>query len=219
MDKFESDLKDSELCTTPAPDIDDLVTQYNKTLSLLLDKHAPVVSTTQSQERKTPWYTQDIHIARQERRKLTRKWRKSRSQKDKECMITQRNKVGNMIDEAKRDYYQIAITKAGKNSQILFRTFRQLLNDNKINPMPPGRTSLQNANDFNQFFIEKIERLKARFHNKCDYSYLDGEGIKHSMTEYKPIPLEKAERLILSAPSKTCALDPVPTRVLTLALF
>ena len=79
-------------------------------------------------------------------------------------MITHRNKVSDMIDKAKKDYYQSAITKAGKDSKSLFRTFRHLLNDNKINPtMPPGRTPTQNANDFNQFFKEKIQRLKARF--------------------------------------------------------
>ena len=93
VDAFDTDLKQSELCTTPADDIDDLVTQYNETLSLLLDKHVPITSSNRSRNRKSPWYSQDIHTERQNRRKLTRQWRKSRSTKDKECMINQRNKV------------------------------------------------------------------------------------------------------------------------------
>ena len=45
-------------------------------------------------------------------------------------MTRQRNKVSDMIDTAKIDYYHTAITKAGKDSKILFRTFRELRNDN-----------------------------------------------------------------------------------------
>ena len=68
-------------------------------------------------------------------------------------MTRQRNKVSDMIDTAKIDYYHTAITKAGKDSKILFQIFKKLRNDNQINPMPPRRTNMQNANDFNQFFI------------------------------------------------------------------
>ena len=171
-DKFESDLRESGLYISPSHDIDELVTQYNDTLSQLLDKHAPVIKATQNQ--KTSWYTQDIHNERQKRRQLTRKWRKSRAQKDKENMITQRNKVSDMIHSAKSDYCHTEITKAGKDSKSLFQIFRRLLNDNKMNPMPPGRSSMQNANEFNHFFIEKIERLKACFEENSEYSYLDG---------------------------------------------
>ena len=202
VDAFDAELKESELCTTPADDIDDLVTQYNETLSLLLDKYAPVATSNQNRKRKTPWYKKDIHIKRQKRRQLTRKWRKSGSPNDKESMITQRNKVSDMIHSAKSDYYHSEIAKAGKDSKTLFRIFNQLLNDNKTNPMPPSRTSKQNANDFNKYFIEKIKGLKARFTINSDHSYLDGEKIEQSMTEFQQITLEKTKRLILAAPSK-----------------
>ena len=46
IDEFNLDLKGSEICTSPADDLDDLVTQFDETLSLLLDKHAPEVTTT-----------------------------------------------------------------------------------------------------------------------------------------------------------------------------
>ena len=46
-------------------------------------------------------------------------------------MITQCNKVINMIHGAKLDYYHSEIAKAGKDSKTLFRKFNRLLNDNK----------------------------------------------------------------------------------------
>ena len=79
--------------------------------------------------------------------------------------------------------------------------------------MPPAQSSMQTANDFNRFFIEKIERLKARFQENSNHSYLDGQKLEHTMSEFQRINLEKAKRLINAAPSKTCALDPVPTHI------
>ena len=213
IDEFESDLKQSELCVSPADHIDDLVTQYNETISLLLDKHAPVTSATRVKTRKTRWYTQEIHAERQKQRLLTRKWRKSRSEKDNQNMICQRNKISDMIHAAKSEYYHDAITKARKDSKELFRTFRQLFNDVKINPMPPSRTSVENANDFNKFFIEKNQRLKTRFVKNSEHNHLDTRQIDQSLTHLQPITKQKAERLILAAPSKTCALDPAPTHI------
>ena len=95
------------------------------TLSFLLGKHDQVSSTTQSQESKTPWYTHMIHIEGQCRRKLTRKRQKSGSQKCKKFIITQQNKVIDVKDEAKRYYIYIAIVKADKKSEIIFRTLRK----------------------------------------------------------------------------------------------
>ena len=97
-------------------------------------------------------------------------------------MITQRNQVSDMIHRAKSDYYHATIARAGKDSKRLSQTFRKLLNESKINPMPPSRTSSQNANDFNHFFIEQIERLKARFTENPDHSYLDAKQVNQSMT-------------------------------------
>ena len=217
IELFNSDLEKSELCTNPKQDINNLVNQYNSTLISLLDKHAPVTEKVINKNLKTPWYTNDIHTERQKRRRLTRKWRKSQSPEDKDRMLRQRDKVSNMIHAAKSDHYLNAITNAGKDSKALFQTFRQLLSDKKVNPMPPRKSQEQNANDFNQFFVDKITRLKARFDEPSNYSLLDGNDIVQTLVEFQPINLEETKRLISSAPSKTCLLDPVPTSVIKLA--
>ena len=79
--------------------------------------------------------------------------------------------------------------------------------------MPPGHSSKHIANDFNQFFIYIIERLKAHFTESTDHGYLDGEKIKQHLTEFQPINIAKTELLILAAPSKTFASDPIATHI------
>ena len=79
--------------------------------------------------------------------------------------------------------------------------------------MPPARTPMQNANDFNQFFIDKIKVLKSRFVENTEHSHLDASKLGQLLTHLQPITQQKTERLLQSAPSKSCALDPVPTQV------
>ena len=64
--EFESELKDSELCIVIAHNLDKPALQYNVTLFTLLDKHAIVINETQTQDRKTPWYTQENYIEKRE---------------------------------------------------------------------------------------------------------------------------------------------------------
>ena len=47
VDKFEKELAESDLITSPSTDCREYFTHYNKTLRALLDKHAPLKSTVQ----------------------------------------------------------------------------------------------------------------------------------------------------------------------------
>ena len=213
VEMFEEDLRKSKLVTEPADDIDSLVSQYNSTLAELLDKHAPIQVRTITKKQKNPWYTSDIHTQRKIRRRLTRKWRKSKSIRDKQAMIDQRNKVSQIINQAKSTFYQQTITNIGNDSKRLFQTIRELLGDRKINPMPPGKTPVENANDFNHYFIDKINRLKSSFDQGSHHSTHDGNVIDQRLPEFRPLSLEKVTKLISTAPSKTCTLDPIPTSI------
>ena len=54
---------------------------------------------------KVPWYNDNIHVERRVRRRLERKWRKTRAEEDHEKFLTQKNSVTQMIKDAKIDYF------------------------------------------------------------------------------------------------------------------
>ena len=128
-------------------------------------------------------------------------------------MIAQRDRVKNMIDNAKTEFYQHALSKAGSDSKTMFRIFQELLNNYKVNPLPAVPPEV-NANDFNVFFIEKIKGLKARFNTNVDHRSHDGNTFNSRFATFKSIDLEYVIKLIQSAPNKTCELDPIPTSIL-----
>ena len=54
---LNDDLAESDLCKNPPDDFDELVVSYNKTLTAVMDKHAPVKTRTIVVRPRVPWYT------------------------------------------------------------------------------------------------------------------------------------------------------------------
>ena len=58
---------------------EELSNLYENTLSLLLEQHAPLKRRVISLRPAAPWYTEEITSQKAERRRLERKWRKTRT--------------------------------------------------------------------------------------------------------------------------------------------
>ncbi len=66
---------------------------YNNCLNTVLDKNAPVVTKDIPVRDRRPWYTEEIRVEKQLRRKLERKWIRSKLSIDEQNFHVQRNKV------------------------------------------------------------------------------------------------------------------------------
>jgi len=58
--------------------VDGLVTAFTKGLSSFIDKHTPLRTRTITERPYCPWYIGKLHEAKHLRRKLERRWKKSR---------------------------------------------------------------------------------------------------------------------------------------------
>ena len=65
-------------------DLDTAVADYNKQLSIMLDRHTPKVTKTITVRPNTEWYDETIHQVRQRRRQLDRRWKKSKLEIDRD---------------------------------------------------------------------------------------------------------------------------------------
>ena len=87
IDKFSKDIKSSELYMKPGATATELVNQYNSVLSKLLDTHAPVVQRSVSIRPNCPWYSDDLRGAKRNKRRLERKFRKSKLEIDRQIYL------------------------------------------------------------------------------------------------------------------------------------
>ena len=72
----------SALCTDKTTDLDELVGSYNVTLSLLINRHAPLQTKRVTNRPRIPSFNCEIISAIGVRRIAERKWRKTKSESD-----------------------------------------------------------------------------------------------------------------------------------------
>ncbi len=157
---FNEDLTQSfALILTSPGDVDELVSQYNNSVTKCLDKHAPVTERTCNARKRQPWYNDDIHVARRQRRKYEKRWRKTKSETDHNLYIEHNKLVNSMINESKQAYYQDKLQ--GADIKSTFQVVNSLLNnDRKI--LPDHESEKELANDFASFFTNKVANIHTK---------------------------------------------------------
>ena len=72
LEKFKTDVANSELTLNMPVDVDSATSHYHRVLRKLLEKHAPVQERVITMRAKAPWYNSEIHEAK--RSKLEHTW-------------------------------------------------------------------------------------------------------------------------------------------------
>ncbi len=188
----------------------------------LLDSHAPLKSTVMTIRPMVPWMNNDIKDAKSERRKLERKMCKSDSDIDKRAFKSKRNSVAYMSFAAQKEHYSGIIEESDGNQKVLFKVTNSLLGKNQETPLPPHETVACLVNEFNDFFIRKIDTLRDKLDNTqssgTDF-FTEDHGINFTpLSAFRPVSEDEVRKIIMKTPSKSCMLDPLPTQVLKLCI-
>ena len=215
---LSEDIRGSSLVQNPPDDLAGLVNCYNDLLTSLLDKHAPEKTRTFTLYPDSPWFTDAIQDARRKRRKLERRYHRTKCIDDKLMYRAQQRIVDAMIDEAKHDHYNGLITAAKGNQKELFHIINKLLNVSGQSTLPLHNSSTDLANRFAEHFITKIKTIRDGLEAQQDGIEVD-EGSSPvfdgtSLTSFAPADEEEVRRIIMQSPCKSCPLDPIPTRIL-----
>jgi hypothetical protein len=81
--EFSNDLENISALQNPVGTTDDLVKTYNSELSKVLEKHAPSQIKQLVLRPNTKWYTEELRMAKQDRRTSERRIRKTQRTVDK----------------------------------------------------------------------------------------------------------------------------------------
>ena len=83
MEHFRQDVALSPLLSEASSDLLTLLHLYNSELSSVLDKHAPLKSRIVTIRPAAPWFSEEIELERRVRRRLERRWRRTRLPEDR----------------------------------------------------------------------------------------------------------------------------------------
>ena len=100
FNKFGSQVLNSNLPSLfaePLPCLDTLITQYNDVLSSILDIHALLGTKTVTLRPAAAWYSEEISSLKKHRRRLERRWRRTKLPADRQLFIDQCRTVNNLL--------------------------------------------------------------------------------------------------------------------------
>ena len=76
--------------------------------------------------------------------------------------------------------------------------------------MPEHTDKKQLANDFNNFFVEKIDKIRSNFSNSGNFAQYD-INTSSSIEDFTELTEDEVAKFVAKSPSKTSPLDPLPT--------
>ncbi len=215
-DSICKDISASELCNRDADNVSLTLQKYDSTLTSILDKHAPVQTKVITVRPREKWLTEEILIEKRYRRKLEKQWRKTCQDADYHSFVKQRDLVNAMISDAIVAHFSEKVEQAKGDQKALFKTVKSLLNQNTENPLPSGYSDEDLANKFSDFFCEKVTKIRNDL-DTCEIPtmVLDSKcAPSASLSEFSVLTVDEVKALIRKSPSKSCALDPIPTELL-----
>ena len=230
MESFKNDLVTSSLCQppltteTPVYGVDKLAKDYNSTLHLLIDCHAPLKSKTVKACRSVPWYTAKIGAAKRFRRKAERLWGKTSRQEDLHAFKVQRNRVTYMMNVAKENFYTNFIAENSMDQGKLIRTAKKLLAKKKVPSFPGYVDKSVLAIGMGTFFIRKIESIRSdidKLVNSRPNMVLQEDlevGPEKALLAFHPLSEDEVLKLVRQSAKKSCPLDPAPTSLVVSCL-
>ena len=210
--RFTEVLKDKLGASPDSSDPNTLVELYNRLTLSTLNELCPLVTKEVVLKHKLPWYNNAIHAARQERRRLERKWKKSRSSEDENCLREQKKLVSKLIIASKTEFFSEKCVSS--NTKEMFRTVNGLLNKpSRI--LPDCDLNNELANKFLTFFIEKVETIRNNVGYQSASDQTDHFRLNSvtppCFTDFRPLSCDDIVKIIAGFPSKQCILDPIPT--------
>ena len=224
VDTFKNDILNSEVINKSIhlTNVDELVDAYTTGLTLLIDKHAPLRTRTIVLRPTCPWYTEELHEAKHLRRKLERKWQNSRLTVDHQIYRDQCVIVNKLLKQARIQYYSEKIDSYENDKKHLFKVTKDILGCAKEVVLPSNKNSKELANEFSDFFTDKIERIRDDIKTKnqqfpqtvtSTQDDIDLPPTSH-LNSFIPVTSKDVCGIIKRSPTKSCELDPIPTWLL-----
>jgi len=174
--------------------------------------------------RPAPWLNGEARSARCSLRHAERTWRKTGLAVHEQIFEDEINKRNFILEKAKTSYYNAELNECRSNPRALYKIINSLSGSDVVKPLPPHDDPATLADEFATFFHDKVARSRddtaaADAPEACpadawDSLFLTDRTDDDLLSAFEPVPSEVIKNIIVSSPSTSCALDPIPTWLL-----
>jgi hypothetical protein len=218
-EKFASDIKKAMTALSIHTDAETATVDFHIKIGNVLDVHAPLKEKKITIKSSPPWLNDDLIALIRDRRTSERRFRSSPTADNLLVFKQKRNTTTKAIKLAYKCHTVESLQNNKNNSKELYKICNGLLGRDIKLPLPPYSSGAEMADQFNDFFISKIEKIRIiidnTVHTQEEIDRLPSEvTTKHQMCRFATVTKDEMRTIIMSSPSKSCELDAVPTSLL-----
>ena len=192
---------------------------YNITLTRLVNIHAPLIKKTITLRPHVPWYTDELRQAKRKRRQCERKWIHTQLEVHRQIYREQCGCVNKLLLKARKDYYEYKILKCGRDQKSIYKVTNHLLGKSKSSLLPQHGSTSELAEQFNDFFNNKIITIRNSLVSSTAYKEEPDEDDQiPKLSFFTPATLDRINEIVTKSPNKSRSLDPLPTSLLNKCL-
>ena len=219
IDVFQADLVDGTANFTNIADGNDFhssLSSFQNIFAEVVNKHAPVITKTVNGFSRPPWMDKEFLDARKRRRNLYKRWKKSLLDEHREEFVQMRLSVNTLSKEKRSNFYQNVIDQSSNSQKELYKITNDLLDRNKQSVLPYSENPEQLANNFNNFFVEKIEKIRNNIVASENFTERSDNKSENpsSFSTFKHVSESDLRKQITSTEIKTCKRDSIPAFLL-----
>ena len=158
------------------------------------------------------WIDVEYQQSRAERRRLYKRWVRTRSDEDRYNFVNCREKTHELSIKKQSQFYSKTIENSSNCQKSLFAICKNLLDVTKVRLLPSYTCPVVLAEQFNDYFIQKIEKIRSNFDNQSRPMITNRPHTFNGnvMTEFTPVAPEWLKKVMLSKTIKTSPEDPLP---------
>ena len=101
--------------------------------------------------------------------------------------------------------------ECSKDSRKIHALVNNLTTKQQPQQWPPHKSEADLAEDFAQFFLDKITKIREALRDKPVYTPTPNNAPK--LQRFTPLKEEDVCKVVLSLKTKSCKLDPIPTTI------
>ena len=189
---------------------------YENIFKSVVDIHAPLITKVVNTSTRPPWMDAEYISARKERRQLFKIWKNQSNNVDRERFEESRAAVDELAKEKRREFYQNMINSSSNSQLDLFKACNTLLDSKQKLQVPYSEDYDTLANNFNDFFVSKIEKIRKNLENSGTLIKINKitNPFVTTFSKFSIVTSNDLLKIIKSFNIKTSRDDPIPALLL-----
>ena len=192
--------------------LDEMVEVLNKNPQDAMDGLAPIKSRTIPMRTMNPWFNDEARDQKRRMKDQEKKWRKYKLESNWKAFKSERSKYRQILREVRRAKIAEKVNECDNDVKKLYNLVKHLMGRNLDSPFPNSESDKMLANEFADFFMEKVKRIRDSL--EVHPTYNPQATVKAFMCKFEQVTEKEVAKCIRDMASKSWELDAIPTTTL-----